>query len=240
MRTKNPAWMTVTGACAAAMATALVMVPNRAEACGGTFCDGQVPGPMPVDQTGENVIFVMGGDKAEVHIQISYDPNTNANQFAWMIPLTAVPDFAVGSQPFFDQVLNGTVPTYDITTSFEQCEFDEGATGGGSFPQSSSDPTNGEGSDNGGETDTGPDILLEETVGAFDVVVLTDTELAPIQMWLEANGYNWDPVAGPILEQYLAEGNVIAALKLTNGAASRTSTRSRCATTGWRRASRCA
>jgi hypothetical protein len=33
---------------------------------------------MPVDQTGENVIFVMGGDKAEVHIQISYDPDTNA------------------------------------------------------------------------------------------------------------------------------------------------------------------
>jgi hypothetical protein len=72
-------------------------------------------------------------------------------------PPDGVPDFAVGSQPFFDQVLNGTVPTYDITTSFEQCEFDEGATGGGTFPQTSSDPTNGEGSDNGGETDdTGP------------------------------------------------------------------------------------
>jgi hypothetical protein len=91
------------------------MAPNRAEACGGTFCDGGVPGPMPVDQTGENVIFVMGGDKAEVHIQISYDPNTNAEKFAWMIPLTAVPEFSVGSQPLFDQVLAATVPLYGVT-----------------------------------------------------------------------------------------------------------------------------
>jgi MYXO-CTERM domain-containing protein len=65
----------------------------------------------------------------------------------------------------------------------------------------------------------GPDpLLLQETVGAFDVVVLQDTQVGPIQAWLEGNGYNWDPNAGPILQQYLDEGNVIAALKLTNGA----------------------
>ena len=64
------------------MGTAVALaVPDRAEACGGTFCDSG-PQSMPVDQTGESVIFVMGGDKAEVHIQISYDPDTNANQFA--------------------------------------------------------------------------------------------------------------------------------------------------------------
>ncbi|MBL9104978.1 MAG: hypothetical protein JNL82_28795, partial [Myxococcales bacterium] len=82
-----------------ASSMALLTAPQRAEACGGTFCDGGVPGPMPVDQTGESVIFVMGGAMAEVHIQISIDPNTNADKFAWMIPLTAVPEFAVGSQP---------------------------------------------------------------------------------------------------------------------------------------------
>ena len=76
---------------------AMLLVPGRAEACGGTFCDGAVPGPMPVDQTGENVIFVMGGAEAEVHIQISYDPNTNADKFAWMIPLASVPSWCVSS-----------------------------------------------------------------------------------------------------------------------------------------------
>ncbi len=64
MRTKNHVWMKAVGACVAAGVTATLLIPNSAEACGGTFCDGGVPGPIPVDQTGENVIFVMGGDKA--------------------------------------------------------------------------------------------------------------------------------------------------------------------------------
>jgi hypothetical protein len=101
---------------------------------------------------------------------------------------------------------------------FESCEFAD-ASGEDSFPATGDASFGGStGAPGRGHGDTGPDILLEETVGAFDVVVLTDTELAPIQIWLEDNGYNWDPNAGPILEQYLAEGNVIAALKLTNGA----------------------
>ena len=218
MRRITPLWQRVAGLCAAGV-TAMTLMPSRAEACGGTFCDGGVPGPMPVDQTGENVIFVIGGEKAEVHIQISYDPNTNAQKFAWMIPLTAVPEFSVGSQPLFDQVLNGTVPMYGLNTTFENCGNDSG------FPGDSS-VTNGDpsfpGSTGGGDesgTDTGPpDVLLETTVGAFDVVVLQDTELAPIQAWLESNDYYWDENAAPILQQYLDEGNVIAALRLTNGA----------------------
>jgi MYXO-CTERM domain-containing protein len=192
------------------------LVPARAEACGGTFCDGGVPGPMPVDQTGENVIFVMGGEKAEVHIQISYDPDTNAEKFAWMIPLTAVPDFSVGSQPLFDQMLLGTVPIYGVNQVFESCGGD--SNNGGTAPPSPDDSGFIAMFDLPGGTSDGPDVLLQETVGAFDVVVLQDTELAPIQAWLEGNGYAWDPNAGPILQQYLDEGNVIAALKLTNGA----------------------
>ena len=206
------------GACAAAMAAAMVMTPSRAEACGGTFCDGGVPGPMPVDQTGENVIFVMGGDKAEVHIQISYDPNTNAEKFAWMIPLTAVPEFAVGSQPLFDSVLAATVPLYGVTTTFESCGEQALSSGGSNLTAPAGDEGESNGaSDSSDPSDGGPDVLLRQTVGAFDVVVLQDTELAPIQMWLENAGFNWDPNAAPILQQYLDEGNVIAALKLTTG-----------------------
>ena len=234
MRTINSAWITRgAGLCVMAGVTATLLLPNRADACGGTFCDALPPPmpnepmpvePMPVDQTGESVIFVMGGDKAEVHIQISIDPNTSAQKFAWLIPLTNVPDFTVGSQPFFNQVLNGTVPTYSISSTYEQCgSVTSGGGGGGDGcggESTSGDEPGGETGvgDDGTTGDLGPQILLQETVGAFDVVVLTDTELAPIQMWLEDNGYNWDPVAGPILEQYLAEGNVIAALKLTTGA----------------------
>jgi MYXO-CTERM domain-containing protein len=137
-----------------------------------------------------------------------------------MIPLTAVPEFSVGSQPLFDAVRGGTVPLYDLVFQSEVCEE---AQQGGTL--SSPNGTNATGFDEGGastgadetSTNPGPMVLVEETVGAFDVVVLQDSELAPIQEWLEMNGYNWDPSAGPILQQYIDEGNVIAALKLTTG-----------------------
>ena len=60
--------------------------PTAADACGGTFCDN-IPGAMPVDQTGENILFILEPNKVEVHIQIQYDPDTNAQKFAWMVPM---------------------------------------------------------------------------------------------------------------------------------------------------------
>ncbi|HEY0135869.1 MAG TPA: DUF2330 domain-containing protein, partial [Nannocystis sp.] len=213
-------WLRVASGLALLAAASVVMTPGTAEACGGTFCDGQVPGPMPVDQSGESVIFVRGDTLNEVHIQIQIDPNTNAEQFGWLVPLAEVPEFSVGSQPLFDQLRAASVPQYDITTTFEDC----GGGDGGAF--TSGDPTSpnsseSEGASAGGtgEDDSGgPTVLKEETVGAFDVVVLQDTEVGPIKEWLLDNGYVWDANAEPILMQYLAEGNVIAAFKLNTDA----------------------
>lgn len=193
----------------------VAMTPDVAEACGGTFCDGVIPGPMPVDQSGENVIFVIGDTESEVHIQITIDPNTNAENFGWLIPLTAVPEFSVGSQPLFDQIRAASVPQYDITTTFENCGQNNSSGGSNVTGGDPGDSAGGTGAgDEGASSGGGPVVLLEEAVGAFQVAVLQDTEVAPIKKWLEDNGYLWDAKAEPILMQYLAEGNVIAALKL--------------------------
>lgn len=215
MRRSSNEWMRVVSGLAMLSAACVAMTPDVAEACGGTFCDGGIPGPMPVDQTGENVIFVIGDTESEVHIQISIDPNTNAENFGWLVPLTAVPEFSVGSQPLFDAIRAASVPQYDITTTFENCGGgSQSGTGITSDSAGSSDPT-GAGTSGAEETgDSGPTVLLEEAVGAFQVAVLADKEVGPIKMWLEDNGYLWDAKAEPILMQYLAEGNVIAALKL--------------------------
>jgi MYXO-CTERM domain-containing protein len=213
-RSKRVLLRVVSGLAVLSMA-GVALTPNAAEACGGTFCDGGVPGPMPVDQSGENVIFVVGDTESEVHIQITIDPNTNAENFGWLVPLTAVPEFSVGSQPLFDQIRAASVPQYDITTTFENCGGN--VSSGGSDP-SGGDPNDSAGGtglgDEGGSSGEGPTVLLEEAVGAFQVAVLQDTEVGPIKKWLEDNGYLWDAKAEPILMEYLAEGNVIAALKL--------------------------
>ncbi len=193
---------------AAALASALLLTPTTADACGGTFCDA--PGQQ-VDQTGEVVAFVIDGTQVEAHIQIQYNPDTDADQFAWVIPLQTVPEFRVGSDPFFANLLAGTVPTYQLTTNFEFCgggETDEGSTGGGTFG-----PT---GTSDGGDTEGGepPEVVHQEAVGAFDVVVLEGGTVESLMAWLGDNGYQQDMAAAPIFEEYLNEGYKFAAFKL--------------------------
>ncbi|MEZ4448252.1 MAG: DUF2330 domain-containing protein [Nannocystaceae bacterium] len=194
----------------ATLTLALALTPDRADACGGFFCDSGPQG-MPVDQSGENILFAFDGDSVEVHIQIAYDPNTDASKFSWVIPVSALPEFYVGSEVLFDNVLNGTVPFYGYTTSNELCgDGTDVGTGTGGF-----DPTTTTTAGTSSSTGTGgPTIVYEATVGAFDVVVLQGGNTDEVVQWLNDNGYQQDPEAVPILDAYLKEGNLFAAFKL--------------------------
>jgi MYXO-CTERM domain-containing protein len=197
-------------------AIATVAIPREARACGGTFCDSG-PAAMPVDQSGENILFVMGEGFTEAHIQIQYVPEPGVEKFAWVIPLTALPEFEVGSDPLFDQVLASTVPSYGFNTVFtgQDCGesgFGDGGSGGGS------DGTGAAGED-GGSSGGGPEIVLQEVVGAFEITVLSGGTAQELVDWLDANDYAQDPNATPIIEEYLSEGYLFAAFKLANDAA---------------------
>jgi uncharacterized protein (TIGR03382 family) len=173
---------------------------------------------MPVDQSGENILFVRDGDQIEAHIQIQYQGE--AQQFGWVIPLQGVPEFSVGSEPLFRALLAGTVPTYSFQQTFDDCSLDEEDAGGddGGFDTAAggstgSDPSGG---DEGG--DPGPQILLTETVGAFEITVLQGGSGQEVFDWLEENGYDQDMEALPILDEYVSEGFLFGAVKLTGGA----------------------
>src|SRR5688500_4620191 len=91
----------------------VLLTPTSAEACGGLFCDGG-PTPMPVDQTGENVLFIPDRESIEVQIQIQY--MGEADKFAWVIPVLSIPtEFNIGSEQLFDNIMSASVPTYGIT-----------------------------------------------------------------------------------------------------------------------------
>ncbi|MEZ4447943.1 MAG: DUF2330 domain-containing protein [Nannocystaceae bacterium] len=204
------------------LTAALALAPAPAQACGGTFCDvGPMDQPnMPVNQTGETILFVLGEDYTEAHIQIEYDPDTDAQNFAWLIPVTAVPVFEVGSQQLFLNLLNSTVPSFGYMTTLEPCgdatasDSASATCGGGGTSSSTSDG----GTDGGTTGDPPPDILLRETVGAFDIVVLQDTDAANIVQWLGDNGFYQDPKATPILQEYIDDGYLFAAMRLTHDA----------------------
>jgi len=194
-----------------AIAGAVLLAPAEAQACGGTFCDGG-PQPMPVDQSGENILFVRDGDFIEAHIQIQYEGE--AERFGWVIPMQSVPEFSVGSDPLFQSLLTGSVPTYFTQTSSDDCslgdEGDDGADNG--------EGTGGAAGDGGDDDDDdgGPDILLQETVGAFEITVLQSEDAQEVVDWLIENDYQTDDAAIPILQEYIAEDHIFGAVKLTS------------------------
>ena len=195
----------------------LVAAPQEAEACGGFFCDGG-PQPMPVDQTGEDILFVMDQGQVEVHIRIEYEGE--AENFAWVIPALSVPtDFNVGSQALFDAIKQATVPTYGITNQPDDCSLDDpqgfGSAGDGAGGTGTGDPTGDDG-EGGGVV-----VKAIEQVGAFEITVIgTEGELntQAVFDWLEENGYQQDENARPIIEEYLQEDHDLIAIKLTGGA----------------------
>lgn len=198
----------------AAAAVVTVATPRDAEACGGTFCDGG-PQPMPVDQSGENILFVRQGSQIQAHIQIQYEGD--AERFGWVIPMQSVPQFSVGSEPLFQALLAGSVPQYWFTQQFDDCSL--GGNDGGAPDAGGSAGAGEDGGDGTGGMDPGgPDILLQETVGAFEITVLSGGSAAEVIAWLDDNGYQQDPDAEPILQEYLDEGHVFGAVKLTSGA----------------------
>ena len=197
------------------------LAPQAAYACGGMFCDAG-PTVMPVDQTGETIVFWIDDSgsepRTEAHIQIQYEGD--AESFAWIIPVTSVPEVLVGSQQLFDNLLQATVPTFTITTqTVGDCNSGVGCANEDRFGSPNSFFTVGsDGGDSGDEGDSGgPEILDRGFAGAFEYVTLTGDTVQEIVDWLDANGYAQDPDAPPILDEYLQEDFVFVAVKLQAG-----------------------
>lgn len=199
-------------------------VEGTARACGGTFCDQAPPGqaPMPVDQTGENVLFVMSAGWVEAHIQIQYQGDPA--RFAWVIPLPAKPELSVGSQLLFTNLLNGTVPTFQLTSTFEPCQGEDTSTsssgagcGASSEDSGSSSLYSPNGSSN---TDSdAPKVVGRAAVGNFETVTLEPTSPQGMVDWLVQNGYEPDSGdAAPVIQDYVDRGYVFVAVKLQPGA----------------------
>jgi hypothetical protein len=183
------------------------LAPSPAQACGGTFCDNNGGLPMPVDQRGEDVLFVQDGPEIEVHVRIQY--TGEAEHFAWLVPLQALPEISVGSDMLFTQLGAASAPRWLSTLEY-QCADEEPVDewGSGGFVPS-------DGDFNGASE---PDVVVEQTVGAFDVVVLQGGTVPGIMQFLAQNGYEQDLAAAPILQEYLDEGFLFAAVKLTTAA----------------------
>ena len=199
---------------AALLCLPMLLASPRAEACGGLFCDNfNLPEPMPVDQNSEDILFVTDGESIEVHVRIAY--TGEAERFAWVVPIQAIPEVAVGSDALFNAMGGATQPAWGRQTEYE-CESDIPPPPDDEW-ESDGDPTTGGGTDtdDGGG---GPSVVFEETVGAFEVIVLQGGTAQEVVDFLNANDYQQDQDAVPIMQEYLDEDFLFAAVKLTAAA----------------------
>ena len=201
------------------MALGVVLTPTEADACGGTFCDAG-PRAMPVDQSGENILFVMDGGTVEAHVQIQYQGDPEA--FAWIVPVMAVPEIEAGSDALFQNLLSATVPTFRTTSVFEDCGPERGRGGGfgGCNSEAEAVQEDGGGSESDGFNDPfedDPQVVSRGTAGAFEYAVLEGGTIDGVVQWLDENGYAQDDDAPAELQAYLDKEFLFVAFKLRGG-----------------------
>jgi len=184
--------------------------PPAARACG---CVAPPDPATPVVQAGERIVFYVEDGKVTAHIQIQYAGP--AEEFGWLIPVPSVPEFRLGSEDLFTQILPVTQPLYRTDTEFVgDCFGDEGAgtsTGGSD--------SGGDG-DGDGDSDGGPGgspVILRESVGPFDLVALRGDDKEEMFNWLSDNGFFVPAGTDDAVDPYINEGAHFVAVKLLSG-----------------------
>lgn len=182
--------------------------PSAASACGGFFCGG-----VPMDQSGERVLFGVKDGNVQAHIQIFYQGE--ADKFAWVLPLPHEPtNIAISSDTLFQQLDNRTRPNFNLNwANTNNCYYSWGwGVEDGDFASGGAVP-------GANEADPGVTVLQEAEVGPYDAVVIqatgTDKGAADaVFKWLNDNGYDQPEVAKNQIHTYVAENHVFVAIKL--------------------------
>jgi MYXO-CTERM domain-containing protein len=212
-------------AVAVLVALAVLASPARpARACGGFFCDRPPPdGSLPIAQAGENVLFVLGKDPqtgqgtVEAHIQIVYEGA--ADQFSWVVPVTALPTLDVGSDALFDRLEPATRPSFKPQWQMDgTCQgFGGGNSGVGCG--SSSSPKAGRASESSSAGIEGPavEVVFRGNVGPYDSAVIRSDDPLALKTWLATNGYYVSDASAQIVDDYVAAHSYFVALRLRQG-----------------------
>ncbi|MFT7624233.1 MAG: MYXO-CTERM domain-containing protein, partial [Myxococcota bacterium] len=192
----------------AALWLAFVCAPGVASACGGFFCS-----QVPVDQSGEHILFAVEGTTVTAHIQIAYQGE--AEKFSWVLPLPSEPSkIQVGTDLLFQRLRQMTDPRFmvewqnvDGCAANNDCMFPS-AAGGVDQNSPPSDPDDG-----------GVNVIQEGEVGPFEYKVVEGAGEA-LFTWLNDNGYDQPESSQPIVTHYANQEYKFVAVKLIKGKAS--------------------
>ena len=186
-----------------------LLAPAAAQACGGFFCQN-----VPVDQTGENIVFVADGTTVQAFVQVQYQGE--ANEFAWIIPTPSLPEVGVSSDAIFRYFAqNYRREAYQNTTYHGTCGsycWDDQFAGSDASVQDTGFADAG--------TDGGVEVIEQGQTGPYDFAILRATDAQVLFDWLGANDYNLPATAIAAVDPYALMGDEthFVALKLQKDA----------------------
>ena len=186
-----------------------LIAPDAASACGGFFCQN-----IPVDQTGENIVFVADGTTVQAFVQVQYQGA--ATEFAWIVPTPSLPTVGVSSDAIFPYFAQNYRRSAFLNTTFHgtcgsSCWEDDFASSDASIQDSAS-------ADAG--TGGGVEVIEQGQTGPYDFAILRATDAQVLFDWLAANDYNLPDTAVGAVEPYALMGDQthFVALKLQKDA----------------------
>ena len=191
--------------------------PSLAQACGGMFCSTAPPsgpsaGPQPVDQSAERIIFEVTPSGVVTHVQVQVAGTSES--FAWVIPLTAVPQFGTTPIARFQLLESLTAPQLRYPAASGNCPSSAPSSGGMACG-AQDEPTAASFSKSERPTyDNGVTHYSTQVFGAFVGDVIGGEDTAAIVKWLQDHDYNVTDNMVPAFQQYNKKGMVFAALKL--------------------------
>ncbi len=189
----------------------VALLPTDALACGGFFCQ-----TIPVDQSSERIIFSVDetAQKTEMHVQVSYEGA--APEFAWIVPVSGVPELFLSTDSLFQTVGWPTQPQFYL--SYEDdgtCTYEKG---GGWALEDDLDFADAPNAGGGDAEEGGVEVIAEQRVGPYETVTLQADSSENLISWLQDNEYQISGDLGPVLAPYVADGQMFVALRLANDA----------------------
>lgn len=168
--------------------------PGAAGACGGFFCT-----TIPVDQAAERVIFTMDDGTVTTYVQINYVGRPE--DFAWVLPVPAVPKVDTAEMAMFRDLDRLTAPQW-LPPRPPDCLR---------VPQPAAAPASAARSD-GATT-----VLASGEVGPFGYHVVQSSDPDDLVRWLRDNGYRITDEMIPLVKMYTDEGLIFLAMRLKPG-----------------------
>ena len=187
---------------AAIAAVSFLGFESTAQACGGFFCNN-----IPVEQSGEQILFKVDGEDIRAYIRIFYQGE--AEDFAWVVPVASQPEVGVGTDIVFNRLDQLTRPTFNLKSDIGTDQCGMWGWGGGDFNEAV--PGMADAEANGRAPVT---ILEQSAVGPYNYTILSATDAGALVAWLNENEYDQPPESTPLIEHYVENEMFFVALKL--------------------------